>query len=72
MVRIWSAGDQLPIYLSCIHTEGLEWSLTLQNVKADTTELVDVGVVYFREKPNFGRSHWVVIWKEQLKLKDPA
>lgn len=43
---------------------------TLENVKTYATELIDVWVVDLGEETNFGRSHWVVVWKEELELED--
>jgi hypothetical protein len=40
--------------------------LTLQDVQADTAELVDVWMVDFGEEADLGRSHGVVIGKEEL------
>lgn len=42
---------------------------TLQNVQADTTQLVDVGVEDLGEEADFGRDHRIVIWEEELELE---
>lgn len=44
--------------------------LTLENIETDTTELVNVGMIDFGQESDLGRGHWIVIWKEQLKLKN--
>lgn len=44
--------------------------LTLQHIKADTAELVDVRVVDLREKTDLGRRHWVIIWEEEFEVED--
>jgi len=43
--------------------------VALQNVKADSAESVDVGMVDLGEEADFGRGHRVVIRKEKLKLE---
>lgn len=44
--------------------------LTLQHVKADAAELVDVGVVDLGEETDLGGRHWVIIWEEEFEVKD--
>lgn len=44
--------------------------LTLQHVKADAAELVDVGVVDLGEETDLGGRHWVVIWEEEFEVED--
>lgn len=46
--------------------------LTLQDVEANTTQLVDVWVVDLGQEANLGRSHGVVFWEEELELEDSA
>lgn len=45
---------------------------TLQDVKADTAKLIDVGVEYLSEEANLRRRHRVVVGEEQLELKGAA
>lgn len=45
---------------------------TLEDVETNTTQPVDVGVVYLGEEADFGWGHRVVVGKEQLKLEDTA
>lgn len=44
--------------------------LTLQHVKADAAELVDVGVVDLGKEADLGGRHWVVIWEEEFEVED--
>lgn len=44
--------------------------LTLENVKANAAQPVDVGVVDLGKKANLGRSHGVVVRQEELQLED--
>lgn len=46
--------------------------LVLENVQADAPELVDVGVVDFRQKAHFGRRHRIVLAQKQLQFEDAA
>lgn len=67
MVRIWRAGDQLPTQHESASIS--EWKSgrkyrTLQHIKADTAQLVDIGVVYLGQESDLGRGHGVVVWKE--------
>ena len=43
--------------------------LTLQHIKTNTPELIDIWVVYFGKKSYFGRGHRIVIGQEELKLE---
>lgn len=46
--------------------------LTLQHVKADAAELVDIWVVDLGEKANLGGRHRIVIGEEEFEVKDTA
>jgi hypothetical protein len=46
--------------------------LTLQYVKADAAELVDVWVIDLREEADLWGGHWVVIWEEEFEVEDAA
>lgn len=46
--------------------------LTLQHVKADATELVDVWMVDLGEEADLGGRHRVIIWEEEFEVKDTA
>ena len=78
IVRIWSAGDQLPA--TNILSQRLEKEYqrandeehTLENIQTDTAEFVYVWVVNLGEKPDLRRSHRIVIWQEQLKFEDTS
>lgn len=45
---------------------------TLQDVQADTTELVDIRVEDLGEEADLGRRHRVVVGKEELEFEDTA
>lgn len=45
-------------------------SLTLENVKTDAAQPIDVGVVDFGKEANLGRSHGIIVRQEELELKD--
>lgn len=47
-------------------------SLTLENIKTNAAQPVDVGVVDFGKEANLGRSHGVVVRQEELELEDTA
>lgn len=42
---------------------------TLQNIQADATKLIDIGVIDFGEESYLRWGHRVVVWKEELKLE---
>ena len=42
---------------------------TLQHVKADAPQLIDVWVVNLGEESDLGRRHWVVLGKEGLEVE---
>jgi len=42
---------------------------TLQHIKTDAAEAIDVGVVDAREEADLGRGHGVVIGEEELGLE---
>lgn len=46
--------------------------LTLENVQADTAELVNVGMVDLGEEADLWRCHGIVVWKEQLEIEYAA
>lgn len=72
MVRICRAGDQLPMLVSAWNLDLYGDDLTLQDVQADSTETIDVGVIDLGKETDLGRSHGVVVGKEQLELEDSA
>lgn len=45
---------------------------TLEDVEADTAELVNVGVEDLGEEADLGRGHGVVVGEEELELEDAA
>lgn len=67
-VRIWRAGDHLSEIWKFY--PNIRVIITLENVQADSAELVNVRMVDFGHKANFWRSHRVLLWQEQLQLED--
>lgn len=45
---------------------------TFQYIQAYATKFVDVGMVYFGKKPDFGRGHRIVVWKEEFEFEDAS
>ena len=45
---------------------------TFEYVQADPAELVNVGVVYLGDEPNFGRGHRVILGEKELQLEHAA
>ena len=64
IVRIWSAGDQLPAMISVCNAGYWKGISTLEHIEANATELVDIWVVYLCEKPNLRWGHRVVVWEK--------
>lgn len=50
--------------------DGRDAKITFENVQADPSKLIDVGMVNFGEKANFRWLHGIPFWQEQLKLED--
>lgn len=75
MVRIWRAGDQLSILERWMLDEaGIAWGRreekpTLQHIKANAAQLVDVGVKNLGQEANLGRNHRVVVREEEFELE---
>lgn len=77
IVRICKAGDQL----SVVQILSAWWKpktrffssvvvvRTLQNIKTDATQLVNIGVEDFGQEADLGRDHWVVVRKEELEFE---
>lgn len=73
MVRICSAGDQLPKCVRLAKVVARDCSqLTLEDVQTDAAQSVDVGVVDLGEEADLGRGHGVVIGEKELELEDAA
>lgn len=45
---------------------------TFEDIKTDTSQLVNVGMVDLGQKSDLGWRHWVVVWQEELELEDTA
>ena len=72
MVRICSAGDQLPDLVRCSQRVLAMIKLTLKDIEANAAQPVDVGVVDLSEEADLGRSHGVVVGQEEFKLEYAA
>jgi hypothetical protein len=48
----------------------VEGERTLENIQADATKLIDVGMVDFGQESDLWWGHGVIIWEEQLELED--
>ena len=46
--------------------------LVLENVEADSSELVDVWVVDLGSEEDLWWNHWVLIWQEELAIKETS
>lgn len=76
IVRICRAGDQLSGNVLSAITSGEDGGgsgrRTLQDIQADTAQLVNIGVEDLGEEADLGGSHGVVIREKELKLEDAA
>lgn len=45
--------------------------LTFQNVQTYSSQLVNIGVIYFGDEADFWSCHWVLLRKKEFKFKDP-
>lgn len=68
-MRICSAGDQLPANAFSIAPVQIVVRVTLQDIKTNPPKFIDVWVVDFCQEAYFGRSHWIVVGKEELELE---
>jgi hypothetical protein len=68
------------VWVGCAE-EGLDWEqdssdlksrrpLILENVEANSAELVDIGMINLGQEADLGRSHRIIIGQEQLQLED--
>ena len=46
--------------------------LVLQDVQADSAELIDVGVVDLGSEEDLWWHHWVLLWQEELAVEETA
>lgn len=46
--------------------------LTLQDIQADAAQAIDVGVIDLSQESDFGRSHRIIVRKEELESEDTA
>lgn len=44
--------------------------VALEHIQADTTELIDVWMVYLGKETDLWWCHWVVVWEEELEVED--
>lgn len=44
--------------------------LTFQYIQAYAAKFVNVGMVDFGKKPDFGRGHRIVVWEEKFEFED--
>ena len=71
IVLICSAGDQLPVNISSEH-RAPEALRTFQDVEADSSQFVDIRVVYLCEESDFGWIHGIIIGEKQLQFENAA
>lgn len=74
MVRICSAGDQLSggkrLASACNRNDHMV--PTLQHIKADAAQLINVRMEDLGEKSDLGRGHRIVVGEEEFELEDAA
>jgi hypothetical protein len=46
--------------------------LVLQDIEADSSELVDIWVVDLGSEQNLWWNHWVLFWQEELAVEDTS
>ena len=69
-VLIRSQGKSENYYTSTYGFDLEGWGpLVLEDVKANATELVDVGVVDLGPEEHLWRDHWVLVGQEELKVE---
>lgn len=46
--------------------------LVLQNIKANSTQLIDIWVIDLGSEEDLWWNHWVLIWQEELAIKETS
>lgn len=46
--------------------------VALKDIQTDTAKLIDVGMIDFGQESDLWGGHGVIIWEEELELKDAA
>lgn len=76
LIKEWcGSAEQATNYLQesvCSRRSKRQKNLTFQYVQAYAAKLVDVWVVNFRKKPDFGWRHGIIVRKEELKFENPG
>lgn len=44
--------------------------LTFQHIQAYAAKFVNVGMIDFGKKPDFGRGHRIIVWKKEFEFED--
>lgn len=44
--------------------------LTFQHIQAYAAKFVNVGMIDFGKKPDFGRCHRIIVWKKEFEFED--
>jgi len=69
VVWVWRAEESLNGEKDSSNLES--WRpVALENIQADTAELVNVGMVDLSQESNLRWGHWVIIWEEKFQLED--
>ena len=71
VINVWCRHQGLDGEEHSLDLEG--WGpLVLEDVKADTAELVDIWVVDLGSEENLWCDHWVLLWQVKLELEHAA
>ena len=68
-MRICSAGDQLPADAISLAPVRMVLYVTLQDIETNPPKFINVRVVDFGQKTYFGRSHWIIVGKEEFEFE---
>ena len=71
IIEVWSRHEGLD---GKKHSSDLEgWRpLVLEDIEADSSKLVDVGVVDLGSEEDLRWDHWVLVWEEELAIEDTS
>mgnify|MGYP006117881361 CR=1 FL=1 len=65
VIKIWSSHQWLDGEEDSSDLEGW-WPLVLQDIKADSTKLINIWVVDFGSEKNLWSNHWILIREEEF------
>lgn len=68
IIKVWSSHQGLDGEKDSSNLEG--WGpLVLEDIKTDSTKLIDIWMVDLSSEKNLWGNHWILIWKEEFTVE---